>query len=88
MKRVWQGKRFSVLVEGHYEIADTPTRSRSWPWTREERVVFVRQRRVATGGELVELPAGLIDARRDAAGRGESASFARKQACTAGAGAS
>jgi ADP-ribose pyrophosphatase len=59
--KVWEGKRFSVLVEGPYEIADTPDAVAILALDGEERVVFVRQRRVATGGELLELPAGLID---------------------------
>ena len=48
MKKVWEGKRFSVLVEDDYEIADTPDAVAILAVDAEERVVFVRQRRVAT----------------------------------------
>jgi len=59
--KVWEGRRFAVLVEDGYEIADTPDAVAIVALDAEGRVVFVRQRRVATGGELLELPAGLID---------------------------
>ena len=62
MKKTWEGKRFSVLVEDNYEIADTPDAVAILAVDAEDRVVFVRQRRIATGGSLLELPAGLIDA--------------------------
>jgi ADP-ribose pyrophosphatase len=59
--RVWEGRRFAVVVEDGYEIADTPDAVAIVALDAEERVVFVRQRRVAIGGKLLELPAGLID---------------------------
>jgi ADP-ribose pyrophosphatase len=59
--RVWRGRRFSVLVEDGYEIADTPDAVAIVALDAEERVVLVRQKRVATGTKLLELPAGLID---------------------------
>jgi ADP-ribose pyrophosphatase len=59
--RIWEGKRFSVLVEDGYEIADTPDAVAIVAVDAEQRVVFVRQTRVATGTTLLELPAGLID---------------------------
>ena len=59
--RIWEGKRFSVLVEDGYEIADTPDAVAIVALDAEQRVVLVRQRRVAIDGELLELPAGLID---------------------------
>ena len=59
--RVWEGRRFAVLVEDGYEIADTPDAVAIVALDAEERVVFVRQRRVAINGTLLELPAGLID---------------------------
>lgn len=59
---VWEGKRFSVLREDGYEIADTPNAVAIVALDAEDRIVFVRQRRVAIGGELLELPAGLADA--------------------------
>lgn len=59
--RVWQGERFSVLVEGRYEIADTPNAVAIVAVDAEERFVLVRQARPATGAELLELPAGLVD---------------------------
>ena len=63
--RAWEGRRFAVIVEDGYEIADTPDAVAIVALDAENRVVFVRQRRVATGGELVELPAGLIDEGED-----------------------
>jgi ADP-ribose pyrophosphatase len=59
--RVWTGKRFSVFVEDGYEVADTPDAVAIVAVDAEDRVVLVRQQRIATGGELLELPAGLID---------------------------
>lgn len=59
--RVWQGSRFSVLVEDGYEIAFTPDAVAIVAVAADERVVFVRQARPAVGAELLELPAGLID---------------------------
>jgi ADP-ribose diphosphatase len=59
--RIWQGRRFSVLVEDGYEIADTPDAVAIVALDAEKRVVLVRQLRVATGGKLLELPAGLVD---------------------------
>ena len=59
--RVWEGRRFAVVVEDGYEIADTPDAVAIVALDAEGRVVFVRQRRVAIDGELLELPAGLID---------------------------
>lgn len=59
--KVWEGKRFSVLREDGYEIADTADAVAILALDAEERVVFVRQERVATGGKLLELPAGLVD---------------------------
>jgi ADP-ribose diphosphatase len=59
--RVWEGRRFAVVVEDGYEIADTPDAVAIVALDAEGRVVFVRQRRVAIGGDLLELPAGLID---------------------------
>jgi ADP-ribose pyrophosphatase len=59
--KVWEGKRFSVLLEDGYEIADTPDAVAIVALDGENRVVFVRQQRVATGGKLLELPAGLVD---------------------------
>jgi ADP-ribose pyrophosphatase len=59
--RVWEGRRFAVVVEDGYEIADTPDAVAIVALDAEGRVVFVRQRRVAINGTLLELPAGLID---------------------------
>ena len=59
--RVWEGRRFAVVVEDGYEIADTPDAVAIVALDAEGRVVFVRQRRVAINGRLLELPAGLID---------------------------
>lgn len=59
--RIWEGKRFAVLVEDGYEIADTPDAVAIVAVDAEQRFVFVRQARVATGTKLLELPAGLID---------------------------
>jgi ADP-ribose pyrophosphatase len=59
--RIWRGRRFSVLVEDGYEIADTPDAVAVVALDAEQRVVLVCQQRVATGTNLLELPAGLID---------------------------
>jgi 8-oxo-dGTP pyrophosphatase MutT (NUDIX family) len=59
--RAWEGRRFAVVVEDGYEIADTPDAVAIVALDSEQRVVLVRQRRVAIGGTLLELPAGLID---------------------------
>ena len=59
--RVWEGRRFAVVVEDGYEIADTPDAVAIVALDAQQRVVLVRQRRVAIDGELLELPAGLID---------------------------
>lgn len=59
--KLWEGRRFAVVVEDGYEIADTPDAVAIVAVDAEDRFVFVRQRRVAVGGELLELPAGLID---------------------------
>jgi ADP-ribose pyrophosphatase len=59
--KVWEGRRFAVVVEDGYEIADTADAVAIVALDAEERVVLVRQRRVAIDGELLELPAGLID---------------------------
>ena len=64
--KVWQGRRFSVLVEDGYEIADTPDAVAIVALDAEERVVFVRQARPAIGAQLLELPAGLVDEGEDA----------------------
>jgi ADP-ribose diphosphatase len=59
--KIWQGRRFSVLVEDGYEIADTPDAVAIVALDGEGSIVLVRQQRVATGGKLLELPAGLVD---------------------------
>jgi ADP-ribose pyrophosphatase len=59
--RVWEGRRFAVVIDEGHEIADTPDAVAIVALDAEDRVVLVRQRRVATGGELLELPAGLVE---------------------------
>ncbi|HUQ23358.1 MAG TPA: NUDIX hydrolase [Gaiellaceae bacterium] len=59
--RIWEGRRFAVLVEDGYEIADTPDAVAILALDAQQRVVLVRQMRVPAGGSLLELPAGLID---------------------------
>ena len=61
MKKVWTGKRFSVLVEDGHEVANTPDAVAIVAVDADDCVVLVRQERIATGGTLLELPAGLID---------------------------
>ncbi len=61
MRDLAKGRRFAVVVEDGYEIADTPDAVAIVAVDAEDRFVFVRQRRVAIGGKLLELPAGLID---------------------------
>jgi ADP-ribose pyrophosphatase len=63
--KVWQGRRFAVLVEDGYEIADTPDAVAIVALDAEERVVLVRQARPAIGTQLLELPAGLVDEGED-----------------------
>ena len=85
--RVWEGRRFAVVVEDGYEIADTSDAAAIVALDAEDRVVLVRQRRVAIDGELLELPAGLIDEGEDR-WRRRNASSGRRQGCTVGAGGS
>lgn len=59
--RIWEGKRFAVLREDGYEIADTPDAVAIVAVDPEGRIVLVRQKRIAAGERLLELPAGLID---------------------------
>ena len=59
--KAWEGKRFAVLVEDGFEIADTPDAVAIVALDAEERVVLVRQKRRAIGTDLLELPAGLVD---------------------------
>jgi ADP-ribose pyrophosphatase len=59
--KIWEGKRFAVLSDDGHEIADTPDAVAIVALDAEERIVLVRQLRVATGGKLLELPAGIID---------------------------
>lgn len=59
--RIWEGKRFAVLREDGYEIADTPDAVAIVAVEPEGRIVLVRQKRIAAGERLLELPAGLID---------------------------
>jgi ADP-ribose pyrophosphatase len=59
--RIWEGKRFAVVREDGYEVADTPNAVAIVAVDAEERIVLVRQLRVAAGEALLELPAGLID---------------------------
>ena len=59
--KAWEGKRFAVLVEDGFEIADTPDAVAIVAVDADERVVLVRQHRRAIGTELLELPAGLVD---------------------------
>ena len=59
--KVWEGKRFAVLVEDAFEIADTPDAVAIVAVDADGRVVLVRQNRRAIGTDLLELPAGLVD---------------------------
>jgi 8-oxo-dGTP pyrophosphatase MutT (NUDIX family) len=59
--KVWEGKRFCVLVEDGFETADTPDAVAIVALDADGRVVLVRQARRAIGTELLELPAGLVD---------------------------
>ena len=61
LMKVWEGKRFAVLVEDEFEIADTPDAVAIVAVDADERVVLVRQHRRAVGTDLLELPAGLVD---------------------------
>ena len=59
--RVWEGRRFAVVVEDGYEIADTPDAVAIVALDAEERVVFVRQRRVASAARCSSSRQGSID---------------------------
>ena len=59
--KVWEGKRFAVLVEDGYEVAHTPDAVAIVAVDAGGRIVFVRQQRTAVGAKVLELPAGLID---------------------------
>jgi ADP-ribose pyrophosphatase len=59
--KIWKGRRFAVIREGRYEVADTPDAVAVVAVDGDGRIVLVRQPRIATGGKLLELPAGLID---------------------------
>ena len=59
--KAWEGRRFAVTVEDGYEVARTPPAVAIVAVDAERRIVLVRQTRRAAGGDLLELPAGLID---------------------------
>jgi ADP-ribose pyrophosphatase len=59
--KVWEGKRFSVLVENGKEIVDTPEAVAILAVDGDGRIVLVRQHRPAAGTDVLELPAGLVD---------------------------
>jgi ADP-ribose pyrophosphatase len=59
--KLWEGERFAVIREDGYEVADTPAAVAVVAVDPEGRIVLVRQKRVAAGQEVLELPAGLID---------------------------
>ena len=80
--RVWTGKRFSVFVEDGYEIADTPDAVAILAVDAEDRVVLVRQQRLATGGSCSSFRRG-SSTRARSRWTARSASCARKPACAA-----
>jgi 8-oxo-dGTP pyrophosphatase MutT (NUDIX family) len=59
--KIWEGRRFAVIREDGYEIADTPDAVAIVAIDAQDRIVLVRQLRIAAGERLLELPAGLID---------------------------
>lgn len=59
--KVWEGKRFAVVVEDGFEVAHTPDAVAIVALDADGRVVLVRQRRTAVDADVLELPAGLID---------------------------
>lgn len=60
--KAWEGERFWVEVEDGKEIVRTPAAVGIVAVDGEGRFVLVRQNRPPAGKELLELPAGLIDA--------------------------
>jgi len=62
MRTLYEGRLFDVVQEEGYEIVDHPGSVAIVPVDRDGRVVLVRQRRVPARAELVELPAGTLEA--------------------------
>jgi ADP-ribose pyrophosphatase len=58
---VWEGERFSVRVDGDYEMVETPPAVAIVAVDGEGRIVLVRQERPPVGEKLLELPAGIVD---------------------------
>ena len=59
--KVWQGRRFDVVVEDGFETVVSPGAVAVVAVDAADRVVLVRQLRPAVGEVLLEIPAGLID---------------------------
>jgi len=70
-REVFRGRRFRVEVvdrsDGTYEIARSPRAAAVVAVRPDGRVLLVRHERPAIGGELLEIPAGLVDEGEDPA---------------------
>ena len=89
MRRIWRGRAvLACSSRASYEIADTPDAVAIVAVDAEERVVLVRQRREAAGGDAARAAGGARSTTARSRWRRRSASFARRQGCAAGAGAS
>ncbi len=74
-REVFRGRRFRVELvdrpDGTYEVARSPRAAAVVAVRPDGRVLLVRHDRPAVGGELLELPAGLVDEGEDPAGCAE-----------------
>lgn len=70
-REVFRGRRFRVELvdrpDGTYEVARSPRAAAVVAVRPDGRVLLVRHDRPAVGGELLELPAGLVDEGEDPA---------------------
>ncbi|HXF73197.1 MAG TPA: NUDIX hydrolase [Actinomycetota bacterium] len=70
-REAFRGRRFRVEVlerpDGAYEVARSPRAAAVVAIRPDGRVLLVRHDRPAIGGELLELPAGLVDEGEDPA---------------------
>jgi len=70
-REVFRGRRFRVEVverpDGTYEIARSPRAAAVVAVRPDGRVLLVRHERPAIGGELLEIPAGLVEEGEDPA---------------------
>src|SRR6188768_3455391 len=58
---IFKGIRFNLLQKGHYQWIDHPGASVILPLLDEDKIVMIRNYRVAIDKELWELPAGTLE---------------------------